>query len=368
MPLVKRATNGSALEWWQMDEVIQAVIDLLALNPNSLPVSQNGGVSKILATDANGNLGVGRAALSNKIEVAGSIGIVNSGADSSASLCLSFQHPSYGAQYQNIIKSAISANILGAVLSFDLSSGSNATTEVMRLKGGNLLVGETGGDCHMLSKTSASSRTCAIINKYGGVNPYGLDITFPNIITASTGYFLQCYDAGANRFIIRGNGDAQNVNNSYGALSDQKLKTNIGPARNYLTDLCRVQVRKYNFTADPADPQQLGVVAQELEDIFPGLVDENPDRAVRQLMVDDKPQFEQRMIVSNILGSDSRPVVTFEDDPDKPIMETYETGESTKSVKYSVFVPMLITAVQELKAKNDALEARLAALEEKLAI
>ena len=50
---------------------------------------------------------------------------------------------------------------------------------------------------------------------------------------------------------------------------------------------------------------------------------------------------------------------------EEPIFEEYETGEVSKGVKYSLFVPMLITAVQELKAKNDALEARLAALDSK---
>ena len=39
------------------------------------------------------------------------------------------------------------------------------------------------------------------------------------------------------------------------------------------------------------------------------------------------------------------------------------TSESLKLVNYEGFVPYLIKAVQELSAKNDALEARIAALE-----
>ncbi len=159
-----------------------------------------------------------------------------------------------------------------------------------------------------------------------------------------------------------------NFNNSYGALSDRKIKTDITDARDYLDDICRVQVRKYSLLRDPGSPQQLGVIAQELEEIFPGMVDETPDMAERQLVVDGVPQFEQRQVASKILGLDGQPAIIYEDDPDKPIMETYLTGETTKSVKYSIFVPMLITAAQELKRKNDALEARLAALEEKLLV
>jgi hypothetical protein len=39
------------------------------------------------------------------------------------------------------------------------------------------------------------------------------------------------------------------------------------------------------------------------------------------------------------------------------------TSETTKSVKYSVFVPMLIKALQEANEKIDTLAARVAQLE-----
>ena len=58
-----------------------------------------------------------------------------------------------------------------------------------------------------------------------------------------------------------------------------------------------------------------------------------------------------------------------EESPDKDL-EGNDLGTTTKQVKYSVFVPILIKAIQELSAKVDiqqtkidALEARLTALE-----
>ena len=63
--------------------------------------------------------------------------------------------------------------------------------------------------------------------------------------------------------------------------------------------------------------KQLGVIAQELETVFPSMIEETPDRDV----------------------------------------EGNDLGTTTKSVKYSVFVPMLIKAVQELKAEFDAYKA-----------
>ena len=127
------------------------------------------------------------------------------------------------------------------------------------------------------------------------------------------------------QFLVRGNGNTANTNNSFGAISDVKLKENIVDATPKLYDLLQVKIRNYNLIADEAKVKQIGVIAQELETVFPGLIEEIEDR-----------------------------------DPDGN-----DLGTKTKSVKYSVFVPMLIKAVQELSAKNDALEARLAALEAK---
>ena len=40
-----------------------------------------------------------------------------------------------------------------------------------------------------------------------------------------------------------------------------------------------------------------------------------------------------------------------------------KNGETTKSIKYSVFVPVLIKAIQELSTKLEAAEARITTLE-----
>ena len=124
--------------------------------------------------------------------------------------------------------------------------------------------------------------------------------------------------------IIYGNGNIQNANNSYGSLSDIKLKENIVDASPKLEDLCKVKVRNYNLKSDP-NHKQIGVIAQELEEVFSGLVEETPDRGENDEM-----------------------------------LET-----TTKTVKYSVFVPMLIKAVQELNEKVEAQALEIATLKAK---
>ena len=89
----------------------------------------------------------------------------------------------------------------------------------------------------------------------------------------------------------------------------------------------QVRVVNYNLKANSGYEQnkQIGVVAQELESIFPSLIEETIDRDVD--------------------GND--------------------LGTSTKSVKYSVFVPMLIKAIQEQQALIQSLTTRITALETK---
>jgi len=121
----------------------------------------------------------------------------------------------------------------------------------------------------------------------------------------------------AGEFRILGDGNVQNTNNSYGAISDAKLKENIVDASPKLADLMQVQVRNYNLIGDTK--KQIGVVAQELETVFPAMIDETTD--------------------TDAEGND--------------------LGTTTKSVKYSVFVPMLIKAIQEQQAIIESLKARL---------
>jgi hypothetical protein len=141
---------------------------------------------------------------------------------------------------------------------------------------------------------------------------------------------------GANtRIRIYSNGNIQNTNNSYTALSDIKLKENIVDTSSKLEDLLKVRIVNYNLIGD--NLKQIGVVAQELEQIFPGLVYESPDIEEKQI---EKLDEEGNLI--------------------KEIIKT-DLGTTTKSVKYSIFVPMLIKAIQEQQAQIEELKILIAA-------
>lgn len=126
-------------------------------------------------------------------------------------------------------------------------------------------------------------------------------------------------------FRVKGDGDCQNTNNNYGAISDSKLKENIVDANSQWDDIKAVQVRNYNFKAETNFPTytQIGVVAQELETVSPGLVKDNVDEDAD--------------------GND--------------------LGTVTKSVSYSVLYMKALKALQEAMTRIETLETKVAALE-----
>ena len=127
---------------------------------------------------------------------------------------------------------------------------------------------------------------------------------------------------GTDSFRVFCNGNVENSNNSYGGISDAKLKENIVDASSQWEDIKDIRVRNYNFIEGQTHTQ-LGVVAQEVETVSPGLVTESPDR-------DDE-------------GND--------------------LGTVTKSVNYSVLYMKAVKALQEAMDRIETLEAKVAALE-----
>lgn len=126
-------------------------------------------------------------------------------------------------------------------------------------------------------------------------------------------YKIAHFYGDQGQMIIRGDGDIENTNGNYGTISDKRLKENITPARrNYLDDLMRLELVNFNFKGKTQ--KNIGLIAQDVEKIFPSLVK---------------------------TGS------------------CMEDGiKDKKTIKQSIFIYLLISAVQELNKKIENLEAK----------
>ena len=164
------------------------------------------------------------------------------------------------------------------------------------------------------------------IKNGSSTNAYGLEIALVNGPNNTTQALLVGRTGGANRFIVFTNGNVTNVNNSYGAISDLKLKENIADAASQWDDLKAVRVRNYSLIADnESSANRIGVVAQELE-------------------------------ASGMSG-----LISDSDDIDEKTRESL--GTTTKSVKYSVLYMKAIKALQEAMTRIETLEAKVQTLE-----
>jgi hypothetical protein len=192
--------------------------------------------------------------------------------------------------------------------------------EKMKLESsGRITINSSATYCLNVNHTNNASGTGAFVTALGS-----------NANNTSSYHYIAT-TGGADKLYIFGNGNVQNINNSYGALSDIKLKENINDASSKLDKLMKVRIVNYNLIGE--ELRQIGVIAQELEQIFPSLIDETED-------------FKE---------------VEVEDEEGNITKENEYLGTFTKSVKYSVFVPMLIKAMQEQQAQIEELKILIAA-------
>jgi hypothetical protein len=322
-------TDGTAVGYWQgaADGSIglgSYAGNLAIISIAEFPLIFSTNNTERMRLDSSGNLGIGNNSPVARLQVAGTVKI-GTGANTNGQT-LMVNNPSGTAAGIQLFQDGNESWVISNPASTTSLTFAASGNERMRLTNdGKLLVGTT-------ASTSGASRL-AVLD--GGVSTVGIEafansgsfagniyIAYANRNTTNGSFNAYTYfnaGAGTTRFIVADSGSCFNSTGTYGSFSDIKIKENIVDASPKLDKLNQVRIVNYNLIGD--ETKQLGVIAQELEQIFPGMVNETIDR--------------------NKEGKD--------------------LGTKTKSVKYSVFVPMLIKAIQELNAKVTSLEAQLGA-------
>ena len=227
----------------------------------------------------------------------------------------------------------------GNLLFGSLLNGTN--TERMRItSGGYLKVSNDGtyaaptGPYHEIIQTATDNSIGIAANT--AASPYGLEIAFrgadPN---NTTNYMLGLYTTNPSFvwiYRIWSNGTVS-------ARSDARWKKNITTTRDgYLEDLCKLRVVKYNWYNNEDDaPKELGLIAQEVEEVFPNLVQYDKVTTKKQIEQEDGSFIEQEV----------------------------EDGES-RSVKTSVLPYMLLKGLQEANDKIENLQSTIQSLQTRI--
>jgi hypothetical protein len=278
--------------------------------------------TQAMTLDASGNLGIGVTSVSSNISGSAKVlGICDPTNTNLASVRLGSGSTFASGARMEVYASSSQCGLYGqdaVPMTFTTNSVERARID----SSGNLLVGTTSTSYASTFQISTSNKFALSANNTAATTPRGYFSQFSGGGNDTSSYHFIGNTSSADKIVIYGNGNIQNTNNSYGALSDIKLKENITDATPKLADLMQVRIVNFNLKTEP-EHKQIGVIAQELEQVFPALIEETLDRKDEE-------------------GAEAT---------------------TTKSVKYSVFVPMLIKALQEQQALITSLTARITALE-----
>ena len=286
-----------------------------------------GSLAERMRIDSSGNVGVGTTSPDTILHAA--TGSNGSGLIDVARFQNTGTSGNDGARIQLTAGTSTSGAGIGC-LGYALNSAhlvfhAGGNNERMRLQqNGDFSIGTTGGSHRFESHSNKVNYASAKIlsNTGSGSTEYGVISQLNGDPNNTTNYLYLGGSTSTTRYVVYSNGNVANTNNSYGAYSDVKLKENIVDANPQLEKIKQLQVRNFNLKAEP-DKKLIGLVAQEAETIFPKLIDETEDT---------------------------------ENDENGAIVKT---GETTKSIKYSVFVPVLIKAIQEQQTQIEALQSEI---------
>ena len=217
----------------------------------------------------------------------------------------------------------------GRLIFATTSDGASSFSERMRITSGGLVYAGTttaAGSAHIFATSAPSSFAFKIhnTNSNNSVPTRGLQVKY-DVSPNDTNNAIEVSVGNGVPFVVRNNGNVQNTNGSFTSFSDARYKENIVDASSQWEDIKNTRIRNWNFRPELgwATHTMIGPVAQELELVSPGLVNDNP-------VIDED-------------GND--------------------TGEVQKSVNQSVLYMKAVKALQEAMDRIEQLEAKVAALE-----
>ena len=273
--------------------------------------------SDIASFDASGNLSIGNGTATND----GAIHV--NGGSSAKNIVIESDRDSDGQGLGNLQFHSAGTNVVQ--VSAERGSADNSGDLVLYAA----ISGSLGERFRISNITNTitnpvGSNNALIVHNTAGSSPYGLQIDNDVDINNGSNWFIHAIGNTTSRFKVFTNGNVVNTNNSYGSISDEKLKENIVDSGSQWDDIKALKVRKYSLKEDKLDaPNKIGVISQELETAgMNGLVLDTPD-------------------------------------VDKDLKDL---GTVTKTVNYSILYMKAVKALQEAMTRIETLEAEVAKL------
>jgi len=231
-------------------------------NSGSLQLKTNNGTTAV-TIDTSQNVGIGTTSPTYKFQVSNTNGDTQVGvydlSSSSSAARLDIRTSGTGASQWFIQTGNTASGLNGALRFYDQS----VTTERMRIdSSGNLLLGTTSGPDGI--RLVVKSTTIETHDFYRATSNSG---------SAAVGYWMSDVNGTKTAVAyIRTNGGLSNYSANNTNLSDERIKTDILPATNYLDKICSIPVVTFKYKNVENAEDNLGVIAQDVEAVAPELV------------------------------------------------------------------------------------------------
>lgn len=232
--------------------------------------------TQAMTLDASGRLGIGTTSPSSILEVRGSTA-----------------SPQFRISRSEQTNQGLTVQAGGGVTVFDSYDGTDTvfgsytfnstkgstTVERMRITSGGYLkasndgtyYGSTGSYHEM--RSSIADWTNIVSNS--NASPYGIFIQYTSASPNNTqNDFLYCRDSNSTiRATIRSNGGLANYQGNDVNLSDERVKKDIEPLESYWDKFKALEIVKFKYKDQTHDDFNIGVIAQQVEQVAPEFVD-----------------------------------------------------------------------------------------------
>ena len=237
---------------------------------------QTGAGAAAITVDAANKVGMGTISPRNKLDIRGKLSLGDATPNSDYNGALQITRPTSGSQYINLVRSGNKVWSLGYAPNtntFGIGNGMGTDSSFnpsFRM--------ESNGRT-MINTTNSSQGDLSVglgglvsVGSRGGTPGYAR-MRYEN----GGRIYLEAYNTNINNGQWRG--FSMDGNNDIDWTSDRRLKKNIVDAEPMLDRLMQLPFRRYQYksSTNPNERPEFGVIAQEVEPLFPDLVGQGDD-------------------------------------------------------------------------------------------